>query len=65
MRDETKLSQGKEEYRGPDIVDVGDVIAATTGHSEPVKDLESDPVTWYNAAKFNSEGLQEVDLGDD
>ena len=65
MRDEKKLSQGKEKYRGPDIVDVGDVIASTTGHSEPVRDLESDPPTWYNAAKYNSDALQEVDLEDE
>jgi hypothetical protein len=66
MRDETKLAQGKEEYRGPDIVEVGDVVASTTGGGEPVGERPiTDPPTYYNAAEFNMEGAPEVELGDE
>jgi hypothetical protein len=66
MQDEKKLAQGKEKYRGPDIVDVGDVVASTTGGGEPVWERGSEnPRTWYNAAEFNMEGAPEVELGDE
>jgi hypothetical protein len=66
MRDEKKLAQGKEKYCGPDIVDVGDVVASTTGGTEPVRERPfSDPPTWYNVDEFNIEGAPEVELGDE
>lgn len=66
MRDEKKIAQGKEKYRGPDIVDVGDVVASTTSEKEPVGERPiSNPQTYYNAAEFNMEGAPEVDLGDE
>ena len=66
MREEAKLSQGKEKYHGPDIVDVGDAIASTTSEKEPVWERGSEnPRTWYNASEFNMEGAPEVELGDE
>lgn len=66
MRDEKKLAQGKEKYRGPDIVDVGDVVASTTSVSEPVGERPiGSPPSYYNAAEFNMEGAPEVELGDE
>ena len=66
MRDKTKLAQGKEEYRGPDIVEVGDVVASTTGGTEPVWERGSEnPRTYYNVDEFNCEGAREVELGDE
>jgi hypothetical protein len=65
MEDAMESPRDKQAYRGPEIVDVGGIEALTTGHSTPVRDLESNPPTYYNANPPSvGQGVEEVDLGD-
>jgi hypothetical protein len=51
-------------YAGPEIVDVGPVLEITTGRTTPVRDLQSDPMTYFDASKRGSP-TDEVELGND
>jgi hypothetical protein len=55
----------KQRYRGPEVVDVGDVAATTTNLGAPVRDNPNiDPPTYYNANPAALDEQDEVDLGD-
>jgi hypothetical protein len=55
----------KQRYRGPEVVDMGDVAATTTNMGAPVRDNPGiDPPTYYNANPPEGAAHDEVDLGD-